>query len=114
MLAFMPIDYDATVLASFADRLNSRATITVLGWTLIGIGIGAAAFGAFTVSRMLSPGVALAVAAVATAIGYAVGTERALLLRVQAQTILCQVAIESGIRRIASTIPDRAGTRVDA
>lgn len=89
-------EYDPDVIHKFADRLYSRATSIVVTYTLTGALVGGG-FG-FTTTYYLSSSQAPIFIVLGLlllgALGYAIGSERAFLLRLQAQTALCQVQIE--------------------
>lgn len=85
------MQYDPKVIVEFATRLYSRASSIIATYT--GILVGAGAGGAIG----HGPG-ALIGAVVIGAIGYSVGSEKAFQYRLQAQTALCQVQIETNTR----------------
>lgn len=94
--------YDSHVLYVFADELYARAEFITIVYTAIGALIGA--FLGYVVSAIGSGGSLLTTAiglAVVGAIGYFVGSGQAFDLRLQAQTLLCQVAIEENTRKLA-------------
>ena len=96
--------YDPTIIQTFAAKLYSRANSIVATYTLfgllIGLGIG------FVIGRFVSSSMVEAVGATELIIGaipgaiggYFIGMERSFALRLQAQTALCQVAIEQNTR----------------
>ena len=93
-------EYDPEVIRKFADRLYSRAATievmyTILG-ALVGGGIGFAANYSLRSSQPLIYLLGLLLFGV---LGYAAGSARAFLLRLQAQTALCQVQIEQNTHR---------------
>ncbi len=95
--------YDPNVIRQFADRLyRQAATITVI-YTLIGLLAGAviyAALGSALRGRADVGYVLLVLIMAGTGIvGFIIGRNRAFLLKLQAQTALCQVAIEENVRR---------------
>ena len=99
-------EYDPKVIQKSADRLYSRAASIVLGYTvlngLIGAAVGyAAAFYLNPGDSMLYPFVGLVLLG---ALGYVIGSERAFLLRLQAQTSLCQVKIEQNTRALSNSV----------
>jgi len=89
--------YDPQVLYAFADRLYARANQVIATHTLIGALIGGA--GGFVVHQDVDLYAVLGAVLLAL-IGYAIGTERAFQLKLQAQTALCQVKIEENTRKV--------------
>lgn len=88
------MQYDPKVIVEFASKLYSRARSVVLTYTILGVLVGAGAGGA------LGKGIgALIGAIIGGAVGYSIGSERAFQYRLQAQTALCQVQIESNSRK---------------
>lgn len=100
------IHYDPEIIQSYAAKLYSRANTIVAMYTLFGATIGFAV--AFAIVRVLStsllgaggPGLMEMLIGVVPGalIGYFMGMERSFSLRLQAQTALCQVAIEANTR----------------
>ena len=97
-------DYDPDIIQEFADRLYSRATQIVIVAAIVGalLGLGAG----FSISRLVFGGsgtdlTALVVVVLGGVVGYLVGRERSFILRLQAQTALCQVRIEKNTRSAA-------------
>lgn len=90
--------YDPKIIQEFAEGLYSRATtivvVSVLFFALVG-GIA----GYFLI-RGSGTVVLLAIGA---AVGYYLGSQRAFLLKLQAQTALCQVEIERNTRKMSSS-----------
>jgi hypothetical protein len=86
-------NYDAKVIYEFAARLYSRASTIVAVYTvgggLLGLFLGYAARGG---------GAALLGTVILGAIGLYLGNEKAVQLKLQAQTALCQVRIEENTR----------------
>ncbi|MFZ2875057.1 MAG: hypothetical protein WAZ94_11320 [Phycisphaerales bacterium] len=92
--------YDSQILQKFADKLYARANGIIVAWTLIGL-IAGGVGGAFIESAVRTGNgvVIIAVAAVLCAIlGFAMGSSRAFLLKLQAQQALCQRQIELNTR----------------
>jgi hypothetical protein len=92
------MEYDNKVIEQFADKLYKRANSTIATYTvlglLIGLFVGAAIFtstksGLFFLLSLLIFGV----------IGYAIGSDKAFLLKLQAQLALCQVKIEANTKK---------------
>ncbi len=92
--------YDSQIMYDFADDLYSRADFITIDYTLIGGLIGAFlgyAFGGMRAdSGLLMAGIGLIIVG---AIGYFMGSGKAFELKVQAQSLLCQVAIEENTRK---------------
>jgi len=82
--------YDPAVIQEFADSLYAQATRIVFAWTALGVLIG---FGGGCVAGK-SEVYGVIGAALLGVLGHAIGTSRAFLLKLQAQTALCQVKIE--------------------
>lgn len=96
------IQYDPKVIDEFANRLYKKARSTIAIFTvfgfLVGAGIGGMIF--LAASKAQGSGVgALIVLVILTLIGYAIGSERAFRLKLEAQTALCQVQIEQNTRQ---------------
>jgi len=93
--------YDSRIIYSFTDSLYSRAdtvvrVCTALGAILVG-GLFALFGAAIDSGWFLWLLVGLAIGA---AIGYFIGDGKAFELRLQAQSLLCQVAIEENTRKV--------------
>jgi hypothetical protein len=102
------LTYDPEVLQKFAQGLYSRARTVVIVYVLIGMIVGlpigvpvgavfATAFGSQhdLISTLIG---AAAGAGVVGILGGMVGQSRAFILKIQAQTALCQMAIEENTR----------------
>ena len=88
------ITYDPKIIQEFADRLYAKAKSIVRNYSIVGIlllGFGGLA--------SQNPIIALIGAILGGLIGYAIGTEKAFQYRLQAQTALCQVEIESNSQK---------------
>jgi hypothetical protein len=113
--------YDPLIIQKFADRLYRRATIVVIASTVFGV-LGGGAVGLVlclsAISSSLGQGdsttfTGLAVgliggllaAAILGLMGYLGGRERAFRLKLQAQTVLCQLKIEENTRRPQIPVP---------
>lgn len=93
----MATQYDEKVLEAFADTMYRKARYITAIYTVGGLFV--VGFAAAAVAR--EP-VAIAVLAVSGALfGFVFGNSRALSLRMQAQTALCQVSIERNTRSAA-------------
>lgn len=100
--------YDPNVIATFAERLYAQATriiilLSILGFIVGGI-MGAAlggTMGGHSDSSTFALVGGLFGALAGTLSGYSMGQERAFMLKLQAQTALCQMQIESNTRRAA-------------
>lgn len=113
--------YDPNVIHKFATRLYSRAQLLVLTYTLVGVLIGGSlgkAYGAYT-EITASPSSTLLSAfgysqaapppppttnwtligiLVVGLLGFGIGWNKAFILKLQAQTALCQAKIEENTR----------------
>jgi hypothetical protein len=87
------IGYDAGIIRSFAQKLYDRASAIVAAYTLIALVIGGVVG-----EVVFGNGAALALAAIFAIVGYIIGSQRAFMLKLQAQIALCQVAIEENTR----------------
>lgn len=93
-------NYDAKILYEFADRLYRRANeIVALCVMIAGLVFGGIAYSIFNEDSTY----ALLGAALGGLLGYFYGQERAFLLKLQAQTALCQVQIEENTRNNGGT-----------
>ncbi len=88
------IHYHPVIIHQVATRLYRHAHLVTLGWLAIGLVIGYYVGGAFL--RNGQAGIV-----VGGCLGVAIGLERALMLKFQAQLALCQVEIEQGVRTLA-------------
>lgn len=87
------ITYDPEVIRTFAQRFYERAALLVFMYTAAGMVIGATAGKfSFGTTGMWVTG------AVAGVVGLLLGTQRAFLLKLEAQMALCQLAIEANTR----------------
>jgi hypothetical protein len=96
------IEYNPAVIHQFAARLYARANSIVAVYTLLGVLLGGAvllALGAFS-GKSSGGGELLIVVVLCGGIGYALGAERALVFRQQAQLLMCQVSIENNTRQL--------------
>lgn len=91
------VTYDEKVIQDFADSLYSRAEAIVAGYAIVGLLIGLVGGSILGGGSMLILG-----AAIAGGIGYAIGVQKAFLLKLQAQLALCQVQIERNSRGSAA------------
>lgn len=93
------IDYDASVLQTMAEKLYDRARWVVIRYFmlggLIGLGGGYAGIATFTHGEPL---VALPLGFLGALVGAILASERAFMLRLQAQQLLVQVQIERNTR----------------
>jgi hypothetical protein len=103
----MAVTYDETVIIEFATRLYRRASSIVASYALLGAVLGAlvAAIGASWYATRsghpLNLAPVLVVGLVGGALGAVVGSNRAFVLRLMAQTALCQMQIERNTRPAA-------------
>ena len=98
----MAMTYDPAVIHACVARLYARATNIVVSYTLLGLGIGLSAgyviaglLGKVAEGRM--PYEALGILFFA-GFGFSLGRSRADVLKLQAQSALCQVKIEENTR----------------
>ena len=95
--------YDSTIIRKFADKLYSRANGVILSYTVLGallglaLGAGLTASGRGSDSWSIIGGVILGLA------GFALGSEKAFALKLQAQMALCQAQIEENTRARVAT-----------
>jgi len=91
------INYDPQVIYQFADALYRQANQIIISYALLGglVGLGAG----YYVNKSLGLYAVLG-AVIAGLIGYALGVQRAFVLKLQAQTALCQVKIEENTRKV--------------
>lgn len=89
------MNYDKKIIQEFAEKLYAQAELAVVLYTVVGGLFGTAG------SKIISGhNLIVVIGAVAGAIiGFALGRERALALKVQAQTALCQMQIEENTRK---------------
>ncbi len=85
--------YDASIIATFADALYKEAAAIVIRYTIGGIVLGAA--GGYFGGGRDGTTAGIVAAAIAGAIGWSIGRSKAFSLKLQAQTALCQMKIET-------------------
>lgn len=92
-------NYDPKVIQKFADKLYSQANTIVFLYTLIGAAVGG--FGGYAAAASARTGntYALAGAVILGLIGLVLGIQRSFMLKVQAQTALCQMRTEENTRK---------------
>lgn len=95
------VRYDEAVLSEFARRLYRRALSIIVWCTILGLLAGGTLGGALAEATKSGGGIVALVVLVGGLIGYAIGSERAFMLRLQAQVVLCQVQIERNTRALA-------------
>ena len=111
------VEYNPTIIQQFAARLYSRADSVVAKYTLLGVFLGLLPgifVGALAVDG--SGYLLVVMAGVGGALGYAIGSERALTFRQQAQLLLCQVSIESNtlaLLRLAQSRGEQDGAAME-
>jgi len=103
------VSYDPAVIRNFAQTLYDRAATIMFVYTAIGVAIGG------TVGKLAFGNTGMFIlAAFAGGIGYFIGSQRAFMLKLQAQTALCQVQIERNTQAqgqhttVSSPAPQRA------
>ena len=83
------VSYDPAVIRTFAQTLYDRAATIMFVYTVIGVVIGG------TIGKVAFGNTGMFILAVlGGGIGYFIGSQRAFMLKLQAQTALCQVQIE--------------------
>ncbi|HEX2834311.1 MAG TPA: hypothetical protein VHW00_14980 [Thermoanaerobaculia bacterium] len=93
------VEYDKYVILEFAERLYDQAKRLVLAYVagslLMGVAIG------FAIGTMIQNvwTSTLVAAGICCVVGVSLAQQKAFALRLQAQTALCQVEIESNTRR---------------
>lgn len=96
------VQYDEKVIEAFAEELYREAATLVLRSTLkcllVGLLVGAIGGGAMTDWESIMP-YAAAGGVVCAAAGYGYSRRRVFLLKLQAQTALCQAQIERNTRK---------------
>lgn len=90
--------YDPKIIQEFAEGLYSRATTIVVVNVLFFAFVGGMA-GYFLIHGSGT----VILLAIGALVGYYLGSQRAFLLKLQAQTALCQVEIERNTRKISSS-----------
>lgn len=98
----MSVIYDETIIHTGVERLYARANTRIVAYTLLGLGIGlsigymiAGLLGEVAEGRM--PLEALCTLLFGGT-GFSLGRKRAFVLRLRAQTALCQLKIEENTR----------------
>ena len=98
--------YDARIISTFADALYARADFITQAYTAVGAiiigGLGLLLAGAADSNRLIVTVIGLAIGG---GIGHFFGSGKAFELRLQAQTLLCQVAIEENTRKAPELMP---------
>lgn len=90
--------YDEKIIHEFADQLYRRANTIIALFSLVGAIIGLFAgwgVGQYGTKRFIY---ALIAGGIGGGIGYYIGTARAFVLKLQAQTALCQAQIEKNTK----------------
>jgi hypothetical protein len=95
--------YQPRVIEEFADQLYTQAARIIALYTAVGVLIG----GGIGYS-VAGGGSALLGAIVLGGLGFALGQQRAFLLKLQAQTALCQLQIERNTTRETTAAGVRA------
>lgn len=85
-------NYDPKVIQEFADKLYKKASSIIATYTILGLVIGGV--GGYFLAPQAGP-IFNAIAAVLFALlGFAIGREKSFMIKLQAQTSLCQMKIE--------------------
>jgi phage tail tape-measure protein len=106
----MMVAYDTVVIQAHAEALYAQADSVVRVSAIVGALAGASAGAAAGVAAGLAVGVFVLVGALLGGLfGYLAAKGRALVLRSQAQTMLCQVRIEQNTREAITLLRGGAG-----
>lgn len=90
--------YDPDIIYKYADRLYKQANFIIAAYTIVGALVGV--IGGYYVGITLTiQALPILGAILAGLIGFAIGNGRAFMLKLQAQTALCQVKVEENTRR---------------
>ena len=94
------IQYDPAVIEKFAARLYSKANSIIAVWAILGLVLfaGGAWFAFVGQDTEIRQGLTAALGLFGAFVGFSVGSEKAFLLKLAAQTALCQVQIEKNSR----------------
>ena len=96
------VDYNKYVIQEFANKLYQKATWIIIKYTVLGL-IGGIIVGLFLNNMVQGKEYLLYISIfLGGSSGYDRGTERAFVLKLQAQTALCQTEIEENTRRAIS------------
>ena len=90
-------NYDPKVIQLFADKLYKKANSIIALYTFVGLmigGVGGFSLGHYSGDMTIIQWAAIIAALIAGLLGFAIGREKAFLLKLQAQTALCQMKIE--------------------
>jgi hypothetical protein len=104
------VQYDPNVIRDFAGHLYDRARNLVFSHVMLGILAGIIGGFVFGVQTSVGGGamVAILLCGIFAWVGYMIASPKAFLLRLQAQSALCQVQIEVNTRTAAQSIQQRA------
>ena len=88
------VQYDRAVIQEFAEKLYKKANSIIASYTIVGLLLGGV--GGYFLGDSMGGGMTTTaiVAVVVALIGFAIGREKAFLLKLQAQTAMCQMKIE--------------------
>lgn len=90
----MQVTYDPNVIQEFADRLYTKAKSIIRSYTILGVILLG-----FAGLATQQPKLGLVGAVIGGVIGYIMGKEKAFVYKLQAQTALCQVQIETNTKK---------------
>ncbi len=96
------LEYDPKVIHEHCQALYKQANRIILTWTIFGFVLGAVTGSvmATIVSRGSTTGpIAFVCALIGAVMGFSLGRQKAFMLKLQAQTALCQVRIEENTRK---------------
>ncbi|WP_426751721.1 hypothetical protein [Myxococcus sp. Y35] len=97
----MAVQYDPNIIRGYAEALYRRASRIVFMTGFIGFILGILGGSVITAPMKNGAPFTLICALVGAFIGVTIGRGRAFALQLQAQSALCQVAIEANTRRAA-------------
>ena len=95
--------YDSRIIYHFADELDARASQTIVLYIVVGVLVGVLAGYLMGGLVRFIPGIVVLLvgALIFGVIGYIFGSNKAFEFKLQAQIILCQVAIEANTRSLS-------------
>lgn len=103
------IKYDSAIIHQFADGLYKLANTIVVAYTVIALLVGV------VLGNVLNGFMTLVGGLLLGAIGWGLGTQKAFVLKLQAQVALCQAQIEENTRGrgvSGGSLPQSTGSRV--
>lgn len=102
------VRYDPGILRQFSEKLYSRANVVLVTTTMIstliacaiGFPLGQFVESAFHAQKVVGT-IVMMTGVLGLGVGAIIGSQRAFMLRMTAQQVLCQVKIELNTRKIA-------------